>query len=340
MAAEDGSAPDHLSYFRRAAETARRFGFFSLIRGAEARAAKLPRVGRSRLPSQNVADMAHASVLDFPGSTIDSVELTKTGRARVRGYFLGLTGPMGPLPLHLTEFAYFERRYAKTQPFGGFLDVLNDRMLQFFYRAWADSQPAAQADRPDDDRFAHYLAQLSGALEGASKDGGFPAQARLHYVGLFASRRSAAVLQDGLSHLLQTPARLVEFVPRWRDVEPSDRSRLGSGFNQLGVDTVLGARVRVVDDAFRVIVRTATMEDYESFLPGGAKFQVAQEALDALAPSHLEWELEIEIPQGKPPGVSLDGRSRLGWTGWVAPAQDATIRSDARLRRRPHLNAA
>jgi hypothetical protein len=38
------------------------------------------------------------------------------------------------------------------------LDLLAGRMLQFFYRAWADSQPAAQADRPADDRFADVIA--------------------------------------------------------------------------------------------------------------------------------------------------------------------------------------
>ncbi|HUO23135.1 MAG TPA: type VI secretion system baseplate subunit TssG [Caulobacteraceae bacterium] len=342
MAAEDGPAPDHLSYFRRAAETARRFGFFALVRGAEARAPKLPRVGRSRHPGQNIADMGHASTLNFPGSTIDAVEFTKGGRPRVRGYFLGLTGPMGPLPLQLTEFANFERRYAKAQPFGRFLDLLTDRMLQFFYRAWADSQPAAQADRPDDDRFAYYLAQLSGAREGAAADSGFPIEARLHYAGLFASRRSAAVIQDGLSHLLGMPVRVVEFVPRWRDIEASDRSRLGAsgGFNSLGVDTVIGRRVRVVDDAFRVVVRAANMADYQSFLPGGARFEAAQDALDALAPSHLEWEIEIEIPQAAPKGLRLDGQSRLGWTGWVQPQANAVIRADARLRRRPRVKAA
>ena len=74
------------------------------------------------------------------------------GRAKLRGLWLGLTGPMGALPTHLTEFAFYERRYAKTQPFGDFLDLLAGRMLQLFYRVWADSQPTAQADRPDDDR--------------------------------------------------------------------------------------------------------------------------------------------------------------------------------------------
>ena len=54
-----------------------------------------------------------------------------------------------------------ERRYGHKRPFGRFLDMLAGRMLQFFYRAWADSQPVSHADRPGDDRFGRYLAALS-----------------------------------------------------------------------------------------------------------------------------------------------------------------------------------
>src|ERR1051326_7476657 len=129
---------EHLTFFQDAAKVANRFGFFPILRQAEALAPDRPRIGYSRRPDQNVADLAHGSTLDFPGATIDRIEFGKKGRARVRSLFLGLTGPMGALPLHLTEFAQYERRYAASQPFGRFLDLLTDRMLQFFYRDLAD----------------------------------------------------------------------------------------------------------------------------------------------------------------------------------------------------------
>jgi type VI secretion system protein ImpH len=313
-----------------------RFGFFALVRGAESRARGLPRVGRSRQPAQNVVDLAHAPTLEFPGRTIDQIEFTPTGRARIRSLFLGLTGPMGALPLHLTEYAYYERRQARSHPFGRFLDLLTDRMLQFFYRAWGDSQPAVHAERPEDDRFAAYLAALSGGTEGATDKDPFPARARLHYAGVFATRRSAAVLQDALSHLLRTGVRLREFIVRWRDVEASDRTRIGvtGGFNQLGRDTVLGGRVRIAEDTFRVIVRTKNIDEYEAFLPGAARHAVAGAALNALAPSHLDWELELEIAEHAAPGARLNGKARLGHTSWLAPAGGQNFRADARLRRR------
>jgi type VI secretion system ImpH/TssG family protein len=334
MAAENGPAPQHLSFLHKAAETAKSYGLFPLLRGAEARAPGLPRIGSSRLPAQNIVDLNQVATMAFTPSTLESIEI-KGQRAAVNGYWLGLTGPMGPLPLHMTEFALNERRYGAKRPFGRFLDLIAGRMLQFFYRAWADSQPVAHADRPLDDRFAGYVAALSGASEGARPDAAFPAQARLHYASLFASHRSAAGIQDALSHLLGTPVRLIEFQPRWRAIEPEDRTRLGGagGFNALGRDTVIGSSVRGVADAFRVVVRPRTFREYEGFLPTGGQFKIAAEALDAFSPSHLEWELELELDEREARPAQLDGRTRMGWTSWMAPTGRAGVRAEARLGR-------
>ena len=332
MAAEDRSPARHLAFLAAAAGDTRRYGLFPVVRGAEARAGHLPRIGRARRPAQSVVDLAQIPSLAFPDSTLAEVEV-RGERAVARGYWLGLTGPMGPLPAHLTEFADFERRYAKAQPFGRWLDVLAGRMLQFFYRAWAESQPAAQADRPDDDRFAHYLAQLSGAQEGVPPDAAFPTAMRVHYAGLFASRRSAAGIEDALGHLLGQPVRLQEYQPRWRDIEPDDRTRLGRSFAELGRGAMAGARVRVADDAFRVVVRTRSMREFERLLPGGERFAILSEALDAFAPSHLEWDLVVELPERETRPAQLDGRARLGWTSWLSPTDTDRIRGDVHLTR-------
>ncbi|MGH7025069.1 MAG: type VI secretion system baseplate subunit TssG, partial [Caulobacteraceae bacterium] len=311
MAAKNGSAPEHLSFLAKVARAADRYGIFPVLRGAEARAPHLPRIGLARTPNENIADLRQTPILGFPASTLDKIEVGED-RAVVSGYWLGLTGPMGPLPLHLTEFAAYERRYSAKRPFGRFLDLLAGRMLQFFYRAWAESHPPAQADRPDDDRFARYLAALSGAAEGVGDASPLPARARLRYAGVFASKRSPAAIQDALSDLLRTPVRLLEFQPRWRRIETDDRSRLGADFATLGADAILGAKVHGVTDAFRVVVRARSLREYEDFLPTGLRFNIAAEALDALSPSHLEWDIALELDEAEARAVRLDGRGRLG----------------------------
>ena len=340
MAAENGPPAHHLSFLHAVSQQVRRYGMFPIVRGAEARAQSLPRVGRARMPSQSIVDLAQTPALSFPAPTIESVEI-RHGRGQLNGYWLGLTGPMGPLPSHITEFATYERRYGKQRPFGRWLDLLAGRMLQFFYRAWADSQPAAQADRPDDDRFAYYLAMLSGATAGVRDDALFPARARLHYTALFASRRSAVGIEDGLAHLLGQSVRVLEYQPRWRAIEPDDQTQLGKGFTQLGVDSVAGKRVRVASDAFRVVIRAKSFKEFEALLPSGKRFAIASEALDAFAPSHLEWDIVIEMEERHARPARLDGRTRLGWTGWVGPRQTSRLRTDAHLTRRaPRVRSA
>lgn len=332
MAPPDRSTPLHLTYLDVVAQDVRRCGLYPVVRGAEARALNLPRVGTSRRPSQNIVDLAQVPSLAFPAATIEEIR-RRGDRTDIFGHWLGLTGSMGPLPTHLTEFAAYERRYSKTQPFGQFLDLLAGRMLQFFYRAWAESQAAAQADRIDDDRFAFYLAALSGSAEGVSSQSAFPARGRLHYASLFASRRSASAIQDTLTYLLGTYVRVDEYQPRWRQLEQEDRTRLGRGFSTLGRDVVLGARVRQVSDAFRVFVRVDDLRAYRALLPNGPHFALVSEALDAFSPSHLDWDIALEMDHAQIPPARLDGRAALGWLCWL-PGTRAGVRSDAHLKRR------
>lgn len=332
MATADRPPPQHLTFLADAGEQVRKSGLFPIVRGAEARANGLPRVGDSKRPSQDVVQLAHVPNLGFQDRTLDAIKIDK-GRAKISGYWLGLTGPMGPLPTHLTEFSMYERRYAKVHPFSDFLDLISGRMLQLFYRCWADSQPAAHADREDSDRFADYLGALTGAAEGVRENSRFPLRARLHYAGLFVGRRSATGIEDALSHLLGLPARVQEFQARWRDIEVEDQSRPGMAFARLGSDLVVGKRVRVASDAFRVVIRTKTLKQFESLLPSGHLFAIAAEALDAFAPSHLEWDIMLEIDERIVPAAKLDGRSRLGWTGWVKPNPKGGLRADAHLSR-------
>jgi type VI secretion system ImpH/TssG family protein len=338
MAGADRAQAQHLAFLADVAADPGRYGLYPVARGAEARAPDLPRIGEAKRPALNIVDLAQDQHMGFAGATLNSV-VTRGGRTRVGGFWLGLTGPMGPLPTHLSEFAFYERRYAAKRPFGDWLDMLAGRMLQFFYRAWADSQPAVLADRPSDDAFAYFVSALSGAAEGVRPDAAFPANARAHYAGLFGGSRSAVAIEDALSHLLGQDAHVLEFQARWRTLEPEDISRLGGGFATLGKDVVLGRRVRSASDAFRVVIRATNFRDYQSLLPTGPRFAIAAEALDAFRPSHIEWDIGLEIDDNHAPPCRLDGRMQLGWTSWVKrtgkdkrPGRNI-IRADAHLRK-------
>lgn len=340
MASPDRPQTQHLAFLLEMDADAKRIGLFPAVRGAEARAPGLPKVGQSRLPSQNIVDLVQKPSMSFAQSTVEHIKIQpRTGRAKLSGYWLGLTGPMGPLPTHLSEFSFYEHRYATSQPFSDWLDLLAGRMLQLFYRAWADSQPAAICDRAEADVFSTFLSALSGSMEGVSESSRFPPRARAHYTPLYLGARSATAIEDSLSHLLGQKVRLLEFQPRWRELESEDLSRMGKVYATLGGDVVLGNRVRSASDAFRVVIRAETMRDYRSLLPGGERFAIAAEALDSFKPSHLEWDICLEIDEAEIAPAKLDGRSQLGWTGWLGdhatkPAGiTSTIRADAHLKK-------
>ncbi|KPF63513.1 type VI secretion system baseplate subunit TssG [Porphyrobacter sp. AAP60] len=331
MATEDRDARAYLTFAERAAAAPQRFSLFALVRGLAARALGKPSVGQSRLPSQDIVRLRQVPHTRFPAATLERVDI-EGGRAEASGYWLGLTGPMSPLPLHLTEFAAYERKYAKTYPFGDFLDLLAGRFLQLFYRAWAVSQPAVQADRVEDDHFADFIGALTGAREGATEQSAFSANARLHYAALFASRRSAGAIAGGLQHLLGLSVTVREFVPVMRDIAPEDQTRLGVCHHRLG-DAMLGRQVYLVADRFEVKIAAQTHQQFRRLLPGGDQFPLAAEALDALAPSHLEWGMTLCLPQAEVRPARLGDGARLGWSSWIGKPANDDIRSDVHLRR-------
>ena len=87
--------------------------------------------------------------LDFPASNLSKVEALPDGRLRIIVKFLGLMGPQGALPLATTEEA-LGWHLMLDDGFPRFLDLINHRFLQLFFRAWADcpsDRPARPAGR-------------------------------------------------------------------------------------------------------------------------------------------------------------------------------------------------
>lgn len=335
MARTDRPTSDHLGLLSRAAAEVERWEPLALLRAVEARTRGLPRIGRSRLPDEDAAEIVQDPALGFTPASVASITPgPHGGRFRIAGYWFGLLGSMGPMPLHLSEYAHWEARYAASRPFGRFLDLIARRMQQLFFRAWADAEPAVQADRPDDDRFAVYLAALTGAGEAVRDDAPLPRAAYLAYAALFASRRSAVAIEDAMSHLLGHRVRLLEYQPRHRELEPEDCSRLGGAFARLGRGVLLGQRVRTVSDAFRVVIVLDDAGAYRRLLPGAPQHRIAAAALDAFAPGHLEWDIALDLASEHAMSARLDGGTQLGWTSWMGPRAGPPRRRDAHLRRR------
>src|SRR5689334_2788636 len=97
----------------------------------------------------------------FPASQIQSIQWTAESTPTLVINFMGLTGPMGVMPLYYSELI-FERVRAKDRAFHAFLDIFNHRMVSLFYAAWEKYRFQVAYERGERDRFSQYLLDLIG----------------------------------------------------------------------------------------------------------------------------------------------------------------------------------
>jgi type VI secretion system protein ImpH len=249
--------------------------------------------------------------------------------------FLGLLGPNGPLPLHLTEYARDRLLHHSDATFARFLDLINHRFLLLFYRAWAQAQPAASLDRPDDDRFSKYVGSLFGlGFESSRNRDAAEDEIKLHHAGTLARQvRNADGLRALLSSYFRLPVRVEEFVGRWLRLPRDDHTALGGGgvSAQLGRGAILGSSVWDGQSSIRLQVRALTLRDYEEFLPDGRYAARLVALLRTYLGWELRWDARLTLAGNEVPATKLGQRGRLGWTTWLAGGPRAADASDLLL---------
>jgi type VI secretion system protein ImpH len=317
------------------AEEPWRFDLLDVLRRLERDNPEKPRMGAAATLADEFAIVAQPPYLEFPASNLSRFAHPAGKPARVEAQFLGMFGPQGALPLTTTLEAFQWFRLGD-DAFARFVDVFQRRFLSLFYRAWADSHPITQNDRPDEDRFRAYLGSMIGVGTPAFDNvDSLPQFVKMEYAGLLAARvKSASRLRAFLGGLIDAAVEIHEFVGSWLTLEPEERSRLGGVNSTLGRDTMLGASVFSVSDKFRVRIYTRDVEHYRQFLPGSPRATEIADAIFLYVGLEYEWDMELAIPAGLVPPVKLDGQSRLGWTTWMSPNwshDDRSWRTDARF---------
>lgn len=299
------------------------FGFCHTLRRLDCLQPERPRIGATPRPADDPIRLGQQPSLRFAPSELAVLERPEGGRPpRLLVYFLGLLGPNGPLPLHLTEHARERKRNAGDRSFARFLDSFHHRMLSLLYRAWGQAQPAVAFDRPEQDRFAAYLGHLSGTGSPAvlARDA-MPDLAKRHYAGHLACQtRHPDGLRSILTGLLGLPVRIQEFVGHWLSLPPDCRLRLGDSpqTGALGQTTTIGGRVWDHQTKFRVQVGPLGLADYESLLPGGDALARLTAVVRNYVGDQLDWDLNPILAAAEVPPLKLGGGARLGWTTWVA----------------------
>jgi type VI secretion system protein ImpH len=309
-----------------------RYDFFQALRLIECAYPDRPRIGESHRAHEDPVRFAQEPGLAFAVSSLAAFE-PGTGGAppRLLVNLLGLLGPNGPMPLHITEYIRDRVHNSGDRAAARFLDIFHHRMLSLFYRAWASAQPAVSLDRPDSDRFSTYVASLFGLGMPSLRDrDALPDGAKLHYAGLLANQAHCADgLRAILADFLGLPVAIEQFVGSWLTLPDEDHSTLGSltGTARLGESAVLGARVWSHQHKFRIIVGPLTRVQFEHLLPGGDALRRVVAWVRNYAGDTHAWELRLILRRDDVPPATLGGGARLGWTSWL-PGRDATRDAD------------
>jgi type VI secretion system protein ImpH len=311
-----------------------RFDYFVVLRHLERVIKDRPRIGDSASLRDEIVRLGQDPFLDFPASNLSRAAQPDGKTLKLFVKYLGLLGPQGALPLSTTEEAY-HYTLADDDSFPRFLDIFNHRFIQLFYRAWADSRPIAQHDRPDEDRFVAYVGSTVGigSTPYANLDS-VPDPAKLGFAGLLgAQAKAASRLAGALCGLFDVEAEVEELIGTRLSIESEEWTRLSVSYNVLGDDAMLGRSVYSVQDKIRIRIFTKNLAQYARFLPTGDLCEPLADLVFFYNGEQLDYDTELAIPAGSTEPVRLGQFGQLGWTTWMAPnwTSKETYRRDARF---------
>lgn len=313
---------DILNLTRYLESNASRFDFFQAVRLIECANPDKPRIGESLRPKDDAVRFGQDADLAFQAAAITRYERETGDRPqRLQVGFMGLLGPNGPMPIHITEYVRDRKRNSADLTLGSFVDIFHHRMVSLFYRAWSSAQPTVSLDRKETDRFSNYVGSMFGMGEAALRDrDALPDFAKLHYAGLLANQtRHPAGLSTILLGFFKLPVTVEEFVGHWMDLPVETRSRLGAldGSGMLGVSTVLGEKVWDRQHKFRIVIGPLSWNDFQRMLPGGDSLKRLVAWVRNYVGLTLDWDVRLILKEQEVPELRLGGQSRLGWGTWV-----------------------
>jgi type VI secretion system protein ImpH len=311
-----------------------RFDYFAVLRQLERMFKDRPRIGDSAARREEFVQLGQDPFMEFPASNLARVTQGDNRPLRVFVKYLGLLGPQGALPLATTEEAY-HYLLAQDDAFPRFLDIFNHRFIQLFFRAWADSRPIVQHDRPDADRFVAYIGSAIGVGSKPYQNlDSVPDAAKLAYAGLIgAQAKCASRLAGAICGLFNVRAEVEEFVGTRLVIEAAEWTILGQRYNVVGGDALLGRSVYSVQDKIRVRIFTRSLAQYIRFLPTGDLCEPLADLVFFYNGEQLDWDAELAIPAGAAEPIRVGRFGQLGWTTWMAPNWTSTeaYRRDARF---------
>ncbi|TGS65784.1 type VI secretion system baseplate subunit TssG [Mesorhizobium sp. M3A.F.Ca.ET.201.01.1.1] len=315
------------------------FDFFELLRRLEQRGGLF---GYSGQPNHEPARLGQHVRLSF--SAKDVVKLQQASDkapARITVANLGLLGPEGPMPLHLTRwvldrlsqrwFSGAEAEQTSDTTFVDFINILQHRLIALYYRAWADAHPAAQVERSVGGRVRAMLEAMAGIGLPGTQDPELDT-VRLRQAGSLANQvDSPERLTLFLATAFKVPVQIKEFVAAWIGIPTALQSQVGKAYAALGRGATIGPRVFSRQSRIELRVGPLSFDDFKAFLPGGRRLALFKKAVRDMIGEALDIDLRIVLAREAVPPPQI-GTVQLGRTAWLARPAEWGDADDLKLR--------
>lgn len=321
--------------------------FFELLRQLETSTMRFGRAGGAgsepaRLTQQPRQSFAVSDLAEFtPGG--------ETQPPRIAVNVLGLIGPEGPMPLHLTRWiiARQSSRWFAGSESGGatadtsfldFLNLLQHRMMALYWRAWADARSSVQVAHGEGGQVIALMQALAGTgLPGShSGDPRIDGSKLRHATSLAQEVRGPDRLTSFLQSVLGVPVTLSEFVGVWLDIPDHLQTRLNHSHNRLNAGAMVGARRFDRQSRAEIRLGPLTREQFDRFADDPQSRARLRHALVFAQGHDIDFDLRLVLAAKDVPAARL-GECRLGLTTWIDPKQgrDADELCYTRMNREP-----
>ncbi|CDX29206.1 conserved hypothetical protein [Mesorhizobium sp. ORS 3359] len=315
------------------------YDFFELLRRLEQRRGLF---GHSGTAEREPARLGQHVRLSF--SARDVVKFQDAGEkapARVTLANLGLLGPEGPMPLHLTRwvldrlsqrwFTGADAEQTSDTTFVDFVNILQHRMIALYYRAWADAHPAVQVERSVGGRVRAMLEAMAGIGLPGTQDPEIDT-VRLRQAGSLANQVDGAErLTLFLATAFKVPVEIKEFVAAWITIPKALQSQVGKAYAALGRGATIGPRVFSRQSRIELRVGPLSLDDFKSFLPGERRLALFKKAVRDMIGEALDVDLRIVLARDAVPAPKM-GTIQLGRTSWLSRPAEKGDADDLRLR--------
>lgn len=343
MASKGRSKTSAINFLTEVSEKPYRYGFFQTVRRINCFYNDKPITGSSYRPADDPIRFTQEPYTFFAPATLGGLEFDTSGSPpRLSQRFLGLFGPNGPLPLHLTEYARDRSRHHHDHTLASFADMFHHRAVSLFYAAWAQSQPVVQFDRPSEDRYAMYVGSLIGlGIPSLRNLDSMHHVSKLGFAGHLGSLpRHVSGLVSLIKSYFNVQTQVVEFIAHWMRIPKDDLVVLGEDNmnGRLGINTIIGERVWQRQDKFQIRLGPLSLERYEAFLPSGKSFKALVAAVRNYVGIELLWEVNLILKKEEKPVTCLGKSGALGWTSWLETDDQADHVEDLLLQVQNYVN--